>query len=302
VHPAASARVVTAREVRVAVDRITPARPVEVVELDLKARLDAHMTGERLAVIWQLAAHRTRTREALRVETFEPAQEARLAEHVATVEPTETAKVVAAHADEALVAAQVVARELVREDRVTARHRRPFLFVVLVVLESVVLVVLVVGVVGGGMESLEHRDDVEQVPNGPDVRDGGVVIVLFISPPGVPLVAALTAELTRAKLTPGAHGLEVLPQVAERHLVQNVVDLMDAHKVRLGQALSHSAMSFSSVENQSPDDTRTGHKSITNPESRERRVVVGAVGVRGETVDPCAVLALAPERRPHRAD
>ena len=75
-----------------------------------------------------------------------------------------------------------------------------------------------VGVVGGGLESLKHRDDVEQVPNGPDVRDGGVVVVLFVSPPCVPLVTALAAELTRAKLTPGAHGLDELPQAAERHL------------------------------------------------------------------------------------
>jgi len=166
------------------------------------------MTGERLAVIWQPAAHRTRTREVLGVETFEPAQETRFTEHVATVEPTEPAKVVAAHADETLFGAQVVARELVRKDRIAARHRLPFL---LVVLEPVVLVVLVVFVHVGFEHSFKHRDGVEQVPNGPDVRDGGVVVVLLIGPPGVPLVAALTAELTRAKLTHGAHGLEVSP-------------------------------------------------------------------------------------------
>jgi len=77
---------------------------------------------------------------------------------------------------------------------------------------------------------------------------------------------------------------------------------VNAHEVRLRQALSHSALAFGSVENQSPEDTRASHKGITNTESRERRVVVGAVGVRRETVDPGAVLALAPERRPHRAD
>ena len=211
VHPAASALVIAAGEVSVAVYRVAPTRPVQVVELDLEARFNAHITGERVAVVWQLAAHRTRTREALGVETFEPAHKTRFAEHVATVEPTEPAKFVSAHAYEAFVAAQVVARELVREYRVTARHRWPFLIVVLVVLETVVLVVLVVLVVGVGMESLKHRDYVEQVPNGPDVRDGGKMVVIHISPPGVPLVAALAAELTRAKLTPSAHGLEVLP-------------------------------------------------------------------------------------------
>jgi len=224
------------------------------------------MTRERVGVVRQFATQRARSRLSNLIAVLVPCQETSFAECVATVQLFKAAIVVATVADAAPVfnfffVVFVVLVEVVK-DRVTARHLGP---------RSLVLVVFVVVVTNA---RLIHRDDVKEVLNGPQVRVRGLYVVLFIGPPGVPLVVALTSKLARAELAPGTHNVDELPQSAEPQLVQNVIHLLHVQVVRQRQALSHSALAFGSLEYERRDDTRAGHEGVANLESRECRVVV----------------------------